>query len=144
MRQRRLLKALILAPLLTLFLTTEADAWRASAPFRATVNKHVFDKVKVVTDGCDARFTIYFDAPKEMYSDDAPVRNHHRFRARIKLSDGRTVTTNRFYNDKAGKRMYVYRLDTSADGCWAKQEHQLRKVDVNGCRNKKCRIQPFE
>ncbi len=144
MTKRRVFAVLAAAVALTVLIAGEAGAWEAEAEFQATVNQHVFDKIKVSTTGCEAEFKIYFDAPTQMYSDDAPVRNHHRFRARVKMSDGRTVLTNNFYNDTAGKRMYVYRVDSTNDGCWAKKPHRLRKVDVNGCRNRRCPIQPFQ
>lgn len=118
---------------------TDAFGWMQSTIFRASVHHHEFDKIAIENDGCKLNVTLWFTAPEDRYSDPNPVRNQFRFDARVKLDD-REFRTGVFRNEAPGRRRFHTVIDTTADGCWAKNEHKVRDVDVNGCRNRNCRV----
>jgi len=119
-------------------------AWTQSAPFETRVHGHAFSRVVLESRDCVLDVRLPFDAPEAAYKNDAaPTRNVYRFHARIKLDD-QTFETPIFQNSAPGARSYTYAKDTSAEACWAKREHQLRAVDVEGCRGAGCRPEAFK
>jgi hypothetical protein len=118
-----------------------ALAWTRQAEFEARVHKHVFTKIALETSDCQVRYRLEFVAPTEAYPKTG--EGVYRFHARIKLSEGRALLTPTFVNRSPGKRTYGGVLDTSAEGCWAKEEHKLFGVDVEGCRGKTCKPEAF-
>jgi hypothetical protein len=129
--------AALLAPALAL-------AWTQSADFGARVHKHEFSRVVLTGEGCMLKARVFFDAPEEAYKDDIASRNYYRFHARIKLDSEHVVLTRFFHNDAPGARVYDYEQDTTSEGCWAKTESHARGVDVEGCRGRGCRPEPFK
>ena len=130
--------ALLLLP------TVALAAWKQEALFGARVHHHEFEQVQVDNNGdCLLGVHISFQAPAEGYKGESPARNYYRFIGRLKF-DGRTVITRFFSNDKAGSRIYNDTIDTSTDGCWAKEKHKLHGIDVEGCRGKGCKPEPFK
>ena len=135
--QRSLLGAAALASVLALPIA--ALAFQQSASFETRVHGHAFSRVTVESRGCEVRAQLAFDAPEGAYKHEAAARNVYRFHARIKLDKGHAFETPVFQNSVAGARQYSYTKDTSTEGCWAKDEHVLRGVDVEGCRGGGCR-----
>ena len=122
-----------------------AYGWEKDADFRASVHDHVFSRVVARGDGsCSVHFKLSFQAPSSAYSAPEPGRNYYRFRAKVDLSERHTVLSPQFANNKPGRRMYQWYHDTSSDGCWGKELHKVFNVDVEGCRNRNCRVRPFE
>jgi hypothetical protein len=119
-------------------------AWWDRAPLQIVVHNHPFQRVSANGVGCAVRVRLYFDAPLAGYRDPDPARNHYRFRAVVKLSEGKNITSDVFDNAESGMRVFAFSADTQADGCWAESEHKLRKVDVHGCRGERCTPQAFE
>lgn len=118
-------------------------AWRGEIRPAVKVNDHAFDRVVAQSRGCNIDFSLYFTAPEKQYSDSKnAVRNLHRFKARVRLGDHSADSPN-FVNRKPGRRWYRFSFDTSAQGCWAKQEQKMWKLDVNGCRGEPCRVEPL-
>ena len=105
----------------------------------ATVHGHAFDQIEITSEGCSLRVGLYFTAPDSAFRDKNTVRNHYRFRARIDFAD-RSVKTGVFSNDRSGRRRFRYVHDTGSEGCWAKQTQKLRRVHVDGCRNRGCTV----
>lgn len=118
-----------------------AGAWKRQAEIGARVHGHAFHHVSVETDECRVRVRLDFNAPPEAYPKSG--RGYYRFKARIKLTEGRAVVTPVFGNGAPGQRSYTATWDSSAEGCWAKEEHKLIGVDVEGCRGKTCTPQDF-
>jgi len=127
-----------------LLLPAAALAWNQEALFGATVHGHRFEGVLIEGADCTLKVRLSFQAPAEGYKAESPGRNHYRFIGRLKLDGGRTVLTHYFYNDTPGARVYNDVRDTSAEGCWAKERHKLQGIDVEGCRGKGCRPEPFK
>jgi hypothetical protein len=121
-----------------------ALAFRQSATFETRVHGHAFSRVSVETRGCDVRVQLQFDAPEAGYKHEAAARNIYRFHARVKLDKGHVLETPVFQSSVPGSRSYSYIKDTSAEGCWAKDEHSLRGFDVEGCRGGGCKPEPFK
>jgi hypothetical protein len=90
------------------------------------------------------RVRLHFDAPFERYKSEDPSKNFYRFRAQLKLSDGRTFLSEPFNNETGGLRVMAFTHDSTEDGCWAKEPHKLRKLEVNACRGKDCGLEPFK
>jgi len=118
--------------------------WRDSAPLAISVFEHAFRRVDANDVGCLVRVRLYFDAPPSGYQEPAAVRNHYRFIAEIKLSGGNHFQSEVFSNTEAGARVFAFSHDSALEGCWAKQELKLRKVDVHACRGSRCIPQKFE
>jgi hypothetical protein len=123
-----------------------ADApWSSEADVSVTVNGHSFHHARIDGDGCKTTVRLVFDAPEKGYADPKnTVRNYHRFRARIRLAKGQTLTSRVFSNTVPGERSYTFEEDTSAAGCWSKESNKLVKVDVIGCRGKDCDLGTFD
>ena len=139
---RRLLVASVV--LGTPLAATVALAWTEEAPIDVTVHSHNFHDVKVSADGCTARVSLWFNAPREGYSSRYAHQNHFRFRARVGLSDNELLVSPVFSNRGAGERVYSFDHDTTAEGCWAKTLHKVFRVDVDGCRSRACEIPAFK
>ncbi len=134
--------AVAIAALLSL--PTLALAWSQQADFETHIHGHEFYRVSVETNQCQLKMRVLFTAPETGYKNEFPAKNFYRFHARLKLDDDRSVVTRVFSNSAPGTRGYNYVLDTSADGCWAKVEHKIRGVDIEGCRGAGCTPDPFK
>jgi hypothetical protein len=123
-----------------------AYGWKMEGKINASIHDHAFYKVKMEQpgDGCVVNFKLTFYAPSNGYQDPAKGRNYYRFKARVELSEGKTVFSPQFANDAPGRRSYRWSTDTTEEGCWAEKPHKLYNVDVEGCRNRNCRVKPFE
>ncbi|MBN1606382.1 MAG: hypothetical protein JW940_07095 [Polyangiaceae bacterium] len=128
----------------SLLAATVALAWTQEAPIDVTVHSHSFHTVKVSTDDCTIKTSLWFRAPQEGYSSRYANQNHFRFRARIGLSEDKLLVSPVFSNRGAGERVYRFEQDTTSDGCWAKTQHKVFRVDVDGCRNRACEIPAFK
>lgn len=133
----RLALLLVLAPAL-------AFAWTSGSPFSATVHGHHFKRVAVRDDGCVVKTTVEFTAPEQGYKDPAPVRNYYRFKARARFASGKEATSPVFFSQQPGTHRFEFNFDTTSAACWAKAEQKLIGVDVEGCRGKGCRVEPFQ
>jgi hypothetical protein len=127
-----------------LFAATGALAWSQEAPIDVTVHSHNFHTVKIATDGCTIQASLWFKAPQEGYTSRYANQNHFRFRARVGLSEDELVVSPVFSNRGAGERVYRFAHDTTPDGCWAKTQHKVLRVDVDGCRGRACEIPAFQ
>lgn len=134
------------APILAavVLLPSVALGFRQSAAFETRVHGHAFSNVTVESKGCDVQVRLKFDAPAQGYQHEAAARNIYRFHARINLDKGHSFETPVFQNSVPGERSYAYTKDTTSEGCWAKDEHALRGVDVEGCRGGGCKPEPFK
>jgi hypothetical protein len=121
-----------------------ALGWTQGVDFETHVHDHEFHRVQVDSDGCDLKVRLVFNAPEAGYKSESPARNFYRFKARLKLDEGRSVETRVFSNSAPGARAYTYVASTAADGCWAKAERKLRAIDVEGCRGAGCTPEPFK
>ncbi len=123
-----------------------AYAWEKEAKINASVHNHSFHRVVMEQPGggCVLHFKLSFRAPSEGYQDAAKGRNYYRFKARVELSEGKTVFSPQFANDASGNRVYRWSTDTTGEGCWAAQPPKLYNVDVEGCRNRNCKVRPFQ
>jgi hypothetical protein len=127
-----------------------ALAWAASANWwdearlLVQVHEHAFGRVTVNRVGCQLRTRLYFDAPPAAYRDPDSARNHYRFRAELKLSEGQRFVSEVFDNAEVGARVFSFSHDTESQGCWAEQEHKLRKLDVHACRGARCTPEVFQ
>lgn len=119
-----------------------ALAWTRSAEFEARVHGHAFTKVSLESADCSLRYKLEFAAPPEAYPKTGI--GYYRFHARIRLDEGRSIVTNVFGNRTPGKRTFTGELDTTAEGCWAKEPRKLFGVDVEGCRGRACVPDRFE
>jgi len=148
LRARQLLKKppkTWLGPLAALALVTAsatALAWSHQASFETHIHGHAFSRVTLENSDCALTVRLFFDAPEAAYKNEA--RNYYRFHARIKLDDGRAILTRVFSNSAPGARAYTYVDDTKPDGCFAKTEHEIRGIDVEGCRGVGCTPEPFK
>ena len=124
------------------FTSSLALAWTRSAEFEARVHGHAFTKVSLESADCSLRYELQFAAPPEGYPKTGT--GYYRFHARIRLDEGRSIVTKVFANRTPGKRTFTGELDTTADGCWAKEPRKLFGVDVEGCRGRACTPDPFE
>ena len=118
--------------------------WRDTADLAVRVFEHAFARATVNDAGCWVRVRLYFDAPAEGYREAAKERNHYRFIAEVKLSGGQKFVSEPFDNREPGARVFAFSHDTAGEGCWAKEERKLRKVDVHACRGSLCVPQRFE
>jgi hypothetical protein len=121
-----------------------APVWRGSAPLAVQVFEHSFQRINANDVGCVVRVRLYFDAPATSYREPSAVRNHYRFLAEIKLSGGNRFVSEVFSNTEPGARVFAFSHDTALEGCWAKQDLKLRKVDVHACRGANCVPQKFD
>lgn len=119
-------------------------AWWDEAPLGVKVHDHAFHRVTANGIDCNVRVRLYFDAPHAGYREPAAARNHYRFRAELKLSGGKTVVSEVFDNTEGGLRVFAFSHDTRSDGCWAREEHKLRKVNVQACRGQRCVPKDFD
>ncbi len=140
---KRTAKTRLLLALAALALTAPALAWSYSRTINARVNKHAFHRVDVKSDDCKLEIGLYFDAPPEGYDSGAKNRNHHRFKARFLFKNGKSVVTPIIGNAKPGKRRFIHRYDSADAACWAKEEVQLKDVDIEGCRGQGCKVKDF-
>jgi hypothetical protein len=118
--------------------------WWDEARIGVKVHDHAFHRVTANAIGCQVRVRLYFDAPFAGYQEPAPERNHFRFTAQVTLSDDQRFVSEAFDNIEAGARVFAFSHDSRDEGCWAKLEHTLRKVDVHACRGVGCVPKPFE
>jgi hypothetical protein len=118
--------------------------WRDEATLAVRVFEHAFQRVTANDAGCKVRVRLYFDAPATSYREPSAARNHYRFVAEVKLSGGNRFVSEMFSNTEIGARVFAFTHDTALEGCWAKQELKLRKVDVHACRGAACVPQKFE
>lgn len=137
------LKTGVAAAATALFVAAPVFAWSYSRTINARVNQHVFHRVTVQSDDCKLKIGVYFDAPKAGYDSGAKQRNHHRFKVRYLFANGKTVVTPVIGNAKPGKRRFVLDYDSGEAGCWAKDEVQLKDVDIEGCRGRGCKVKEF-
>jgi hypothetical protein len=121
-----------------------ALGWTQHADLETRVHGHAFSRVTIESRGCELTLRISFDAPEAAYKNESTVRNVYRFHTRIKLDNGQSVETPVFQNSAPGARTFVYTKDSTAEACWAKDERQLRAVDVEGCRGAGCKPDPFK
>lgn len=122
----------------------EAYAWRVDAELSASIHDHRFHKVTVQGTGtCNAEVAVYFQAPAGGYNHAEKGRNFYQFRAKVELSEQRVVLSPTFSNDQPGQRRFRFTHDTSSEGCWAKQAPKIFHLDVEGCRNRNCKVEPF-
>lgn len=121
-----------------------ADApWSHEISPTVAVNGHTFHRVKVDATGCTAHFQLFFKAPEEMYADKKNlVRNFYRFLGRVRIGDHQ-VDSGSFVNRAPGERVYSFDFDSTTQGCWTKQLTKLWKLDVNGCRDQRCVVEPL-
>ena len=133
--------SLLLAPATP---ATAKSAWWQSAEIGVKVHEHAFHRMTANAIGCKVRVRLYFDAPYASYRDAAAERNRYRFRAEVKLSDGKRFVSEVFDNSEAGLRVFEFSHDTQGAGCWAESEHKLRKLDVHACRGERCAPEVFE
>jgi hypothetical protein len=130
--------AVLLVPVVAL-------AWSQKASFETRIHGHEFSEVSLVNNGdCTLAVRVLFAAPQAGYTNESPPRNVYRFHVRTKLAGGRTTVTRVFNNKVAGARAYSYVEDTSAEGCWAKEELKIQGIDVEGCRGAGCTPEPFK
>ena len=127
-----------------LLLPSLALAWKQEAQFGATVHDHKFHRVVVESSGCNLDYALYFSAPAGAYSSGSPERDYYRYRARINLKGGKVALSPVFGNRAAGERVYRRSYDTTADGCWGKEQQKVSGVDVEACRGKSCTPPPFQ
>jgi hypothetical protein len=139
-RRLALAAAIWLAPPLAL----AESGWWDEAKIQVKVHDHVFHRVSANAHGCAVRVRLHFDAPPSAYGEPAPERNHYRFSAQVRFSDGTVFVSEPIDNREAGARVIAFRHDTTEEGCWAEREHTLRKVDVHACRGAGCLPIPFE
>lgn len=118
--------------------------WRDSAPLAVRVFEHAFARVDANDVGCLVRVRVHFAAPASAYQEPVAQRNHYRFIAEVKLSGGNHFQSEVFSNSEPGARVFAFSHDTALEGCWAKQELKLRKLDVHACRGSTCVPQRFE
>lgn len=141
----RMHRAAARAALLGLLLTPIAAlAWNNGADFETSIHGHDFSRVTLESARCQVKVRLLFAAPLDGYKHEIAARNFYRFHARIKLDDGGQVLTRVFHNSAPGLRAYSYTLDTTADGCWAKNERKIQGIDVEGCRGAGCKPAAFE
>jgi hypothetical protein len=118
-----------------------AGAWEKKAELEVQVHDHAFSKVSATSVGeCALELSVHFGAPAERYG---AGKGHYKFRARVELSGGKRVTSPVFMNRAPGRRVYRFTFDTTGEGCWAKQEHKIFDLDVEGCRGRGCKVEPF-
>jgi hypothetical protein len=121
-----------------------AFAWGQQADFETHIHGHEFYRVSVESNQCELKMRVLFTAPEARYKNEFPAKNFYRFHVRLRLEEERNVVTRMFSNSAPGTRGYNYVLDTTAEGCWAKQEHKIRGVDIEGCRGAGCTPEPFK
>lgn len=139
-----LLSLLASAPwLLERAASAAGPVWRDTEQLQVHLFEHAFNRALLNDAGCQVRVRLYFDAPAAGYREPTPARNHYRFIAEVKLSGGQKFVSEVFDNIEPGARVYAFSHDTTSEGCWAAQEHALRKVDVHGCRGALCKPQRF-
>ncbi|NLE87629.1 MAG: hypothetical protein GX607_14670 [Myxococcales bacterium] len=141
-RSPRLAAALVGGALLTA--PVLAWAWGQSALINVKVHDHTFDRVSIESAECTVHAKLHFAAPASGYDSGARERNYHRFKARIRLTNDQAIVSPIFGNPRPGRRMYTFSYDTSAEGCWAKEEHKLKGVDIEACRGRRCEPEPFK
>jgi hypothetical protein len=111
------------------------------APFGAKVHGHEFRRVVIESSECGVRYRVYFSAPKTSY---AGAKRTYRFKVRIRLHSGKVLLSPVFHNEASGERVYARTYDTSAVGCWAKEEQKLLAVDVRACKGRDCVPEAFD
>jgi hypothetical protein len=121
-----------------------ALAWSQQADFETHIHGHEFYRVRVESNQCELKVRVLFTAPEAGYKNDFPAKNFYRFHVRLRLAEERNVVTRIFSNSAPGTRGYDYVVDTTAEGCWAKQEPKIRGVDIEGCRGTGCTPEPFK
>jgi hypothetical protein len=122
-----------------------ALAWSQKASFETRIHGHEFTQVTLERSGeCALAVRVFFTAPEAGYQNESPPRNVYRFHVRTKLAGDRAAVTRVFNNKVAGARAYSYVQDTSAEGCWAKDEHKIQGIDVEGCRGAGCTPDAFK
>ena len=122
-----------------------ANGWEAEAKFNTSVHDHTFHKLVMQQkgDSCVVDFKLSFRAPAARYQAPDAILNYYRFKAQVLLSEGKTLYSRPFANDAPGNRVFRWSVDTTGDGCWAQKPHKIYNLDVEGCRNRNCRIRPF-
>ena len=121
-----------------------AWAWSQSALINVKVHDHTFDRVRIASSDCSVTAHLHFGAPKDGYDSGTRERNYHRFKAGIRLTNDQAIVSPLFGNPKPGRRMYTFTYDTTSEGCWAKEQHKLKGVDIEACRGRRCEPEPFK
>jgi hypothetical protein len=121
-----------------------ALAWSSESPFSATVHGHAFKRVSVHDEGCAVKTRLEFNAPEAQYREPAEVRNYYRFKARVRFASGKKAVSPIFFSQKPGDHQFEFAFDTTADGCWARNDQKVIGVDIEGCRGKRCVVEPFQ
>lgn len=123
-----------------------AQGWEQDQAISTSIHAHPFDRIVIEAkdDSCVIAYRLYFLAPDGGYAHADAGRNYYRFKARVSFSDGKRSFSPEFSNRAPGKRMYRWQHDTTAEGCWGAKAHRVAYVDVEGCRNRNCKVQPFE
>jgi hypothetical protein len=122
-----------------------AWAWTEKGPFSATIHGHEFKGAEVQgADDCSVSVKIKFVAPPDKYHHGKSSLNYYRFRARVRLAEGKQILSKVFGNGAPGTRQYEFSYDTGPEGCWGKQPHKILNVDVEGCNARGCRVKAFE
>jgi len=138
---RRFAQSVLVSALL---LPALAYGWTQEQEFEARVHKHEFSRVRISTEGCVLTARLFFDAPNEAYESESAARNYYRFHGRIRLDSKHALLTEVFHNQTPGPHHFDHREDTTAEGCWAKNESHIQAVDVEGCRGRGCKPAPFK
>ncbi len=144
----RVSSSLVQGSLLALAVSTgalSAWAWTEKGPFSATIHGHEFQSAEVEGgNDCSLSVKIRFVAPPDKYKHAKQSLNYYRFRARVKLSEGKQAISKIFGNGSPGTRQYQFTYDTGPEGCWSKQPHKIFDVDVEGCNARGCRVKAFK
>lgn len=130
--------------IVSLLVPSLALAWTQSAGFATTVHGHEFQRVSLESDQCVLKYRLDFSAPEARYAGADAKAPRFRFVGRIKLKSGAVVRSPVFPNAAPGERRYRGSLDTSAEGCWAKEEQKIIAFDVRGCRGQGCVPDAFD
>ena len=125
-------------------IAAHAIAWSKSAPTGVRVHDHEFHRVSVKSNDCELTAKVRFKAPPKAYKSRAKVRNVYYFKARVDLKNGRQLETPVFRSSSPARRAFTHTVNTSADGCWAKEKSAIINLDVVGCRGKRCKVPEFE
>lgn len=120
-----------------------ALAWTSGSPFSATVHNHTFSRVDAESDECSIKAKLQFTAPAEQYREPNAVRNYYRFKARLRFASGKQAASPIFFSKKPGNHSFSFSADTTAEGCWSKNEQKIIGVDVEGCRGQGCTVRAF-
>ena len=112
--------------------------------FSASVWSHKFSEVTVEAADCSVKVSVKYDAPGSAYKSHLPGMNHYRFKARPRFASGAKAPGPVFSSTKPGRALHTFSIDSSKEGCWARQKQALVAMDVEGCRGEGCTVEPFK